>query len=55
MQKKNCQKIRDTLQKQWKQFKKIWGEEKMAKQGTITNEAIAKNLVKLVGGKENIK
>lgn len=27
----------------------------MAKQGTITNEAIAKNLVKLVGGKENIK
>ena len=27
----------------------------MAKQGTITNEAIAKRLVELVGGKENIK
>lgn len=27
----------------------------MAKQGTITNEAIAKQLVELVGGKENVK
>ena len=27
----------------------------MAKQGTITNESVAKRLVELVGGKENIK
>ncbi|WP_226891665.1 MULTISPECIES: PTS transporter subunit EIIC, partial [Clostridia] len=30
-------------------------EENMAKQGTITNESVAKRLVELVGGKENIK